>query len=343
MSQPWKLLPLAAIVAVIGALLLAPGGATQPNSASAELADCPSDQGTLVIEIIDDVTDDPIEVAGARVEVSPDPVDATGARDYVDNGGDDADDTVGVIEVDNACADDGNAPAASYTATLESLPAALEDCEDVDTSDNDLAPEDGETLTLVLEVDCTDVDPTATATGTGTATATATGTAGPAATVTTSASPGTISCSGTSIVTIQVRDADGDPVPAGTAVTISTTLGSVSPSSGQTTDASGNAFVFMTAPANQGGKATVTAKSGDAQGSTDVTVNCGTTPTATTAPPPTVAPGGGGGGGGVISPPNTGNAGLASEGGAPGWAPFAGIALLVAAAIGAVSIAKVRA
>jgi hypothetical protein len=340
MSQPWKLLPLAAIVAVLGALLLAPGGATQPNSASAEFTDCPSDQGTLIIEIVDDDTNDPITVEGSRVEISPDPVDAAGARDYVDGGADDGDDDPGVITVINACADDGNAPTGEYTATLESLPGALADCDDVDLSDTDFAPEDGESQSLTLVVDCSDVDPTATPTTsvTVTPTGTITGTPGAAATVTTSASPGTISCSGTSIVTIQVRDADGDPVPAGTAVTIATTLGSVSPTSGQTTDASGNAFVFLTAPANQGGTATVTAESGSAEGSTTVTINCGAAATATSAPPATVAPGGGG----VISPPNTGDAGLA-EAGTQGWIAFAGVAFLLAATVGAVGIVRARA
>jgi len=161
-------------------------------------------------------------------------------------------------------------------------------------------------------------------------------TVGAAATVVAQASPSTVNCNGTSIVTIQVKTAGGTPVAVGTAVTIQASIGSVSPSSGQTTSADGSVFVFYTAPSNAGGAATITARAGNAQGTATVTVNCAAAqPTATTAPPPpTVNPG-------SISPPNTGDAGIASD--RTDWTPFAGIAVIVATLIGgAVAAVKTR-
>jgi hypothetical protein len=92
--------------------------------------------------------------------------------------------------------------------------------------------------------------------------------------------------------------------------------------------------VFFTAPASQGGTATITATSGSASGQTTVNVNCGTAATATTAPPPTVAPGG------VITPPSTGDAGLA--GGNAGWVYLLWGAIGALVAMGAVAIVRVR-
>jgi hypothetical protein len=162
-------------------------------------------------------------------------------------------------------------------------------------------------------------------------------TVGAAATVVAQASPSTVNCNGTSIVTIQVKTASGTPVAVGTAVTIQASIGSVSPSSGQTTSADGSVFVFYTAPSNAGGAATITARAGNAQGTATVTVNCAAaqpTATAPSAPPPTVNPG-------SISPPNTGDAGIASD--RTDWTPFAGIAVIVATLIGgAVAAVKTR-
>jgi hypothetical protein len=338
MSQPWKLLPLAAIVAVIGALLVVPGGVVRPDPADAAY-DCTT-KHPFQISIRDlDNGNNPAGQPGIVVKVSPDPqaAEGGGSRDYVDNGNNDDSNNVALIRENEACeANSGSL----YTATIISYPASY-DCDSVvGTQTFQLINNTADPVELYVG-NCTTTTPTPTGTLTATVTPTATGTItatpGAAATVTTSASPATIGCSGTSIVTIQVRDSAGNPVPAGTAVTISTTLGSVSPSSGQTTDASGNAFVFVTGPASQGGVAVVTAKSGSAQGSTNVTINCGATATATTAPPPTVAPGGG-----VISPPNTGDAGL-KDGGTSGWTAFAGLGLLLAASFGAVGIVKMRA
>jgi hypothetical protein len=336
MSQPWKLLPLAAIVAVIGALLVVPGGAVRPDTASADY-DC-NNKHPFQISLRDlDNGNNPVAQPGIVVKVSPDPQLATGggSRDYVDNGNNDDSNNVAQVRENEACEANNTNQNSLYTATIISYPANY-DCDSVVGTQTFALTNNAADPVELYVGNCT-TPATATPTGTLTVTVTPTGTPGAASTVTTSASPGSISCSGTSIVTIQVRDAGGNPVPAGTAVTITTTLGSVSPSAGQTTDASGNAFVFVTGPANQGGVAVVTAKSGTAEGKTELTVNCGAAATATTAPPPTAVPGGG-----VISPPNTGDAGLA-DGGTPAWTAFAGLSLLLAAALGAIGIVRVRA
>ena len=190
--------------------------------------------------------------------------------------------------------------------------------------------EDGDEITVEAE-DEDDSDSETFECGAG-----VTPTVGAAATVVAQASPSTVNCNGTSIVTIQVKTAGGTPVAVGTAVTIQASIGSVSPSSGQTTSADGSVFVFYTAPSNAGGAATITARAGNAQGTATVTVNCAAAAptTAPAAPPPTVNPG-------SISPPNTGDGGIASD--RTDWTPFAGIAVIVATLIGgAVAAVKTR-
>lgn len=150
---------------------------------------------------------------------------------------------------------------------------------------------------------------------------TPTPTVGPAATVNVQSSNTTLGCSATSIITVTVRDAQGNPVPNGALVSIIADLGTVSPTSGQTT-ADGSVFVFYTAPSDQGGTATITAVTGGAQGTTQVAINCALEPTQ--APPPTTAPTGG------IQPPNTGDGGLATG---SSWQTYAGFAIIVASAI----------
>jgi hypothetical protein len=315
-------MPFAAL-AVLGALLLLPGGAARPNTADAAFDDCGSSGVDMSVTITDDDTGDPIVIAGAEIEVVPDPNDGSGSPNWVDNGPDDTDDAIGVIGFEDICiSTDGSD---DYVINLISLPEELEDCDEVTASVTEPAPEDnGDDLEVELVVNCEDVTIT-----------TPVPTTGAAATVIAQASPNTVNCNGTSIVTIQVRGANGQPVAVGTAVTIQASIGSVSPSSGQTTSADGSVFVFYTAPSNAGGQATITARAGNAQGTATVTVNCAQATTVpTTAPPPTVAPG-------VISPPNTGEAGIASE--RTDWTPFAGIAVLVATLVGgAIAAVKTR-
>jgi hypothetical protein len=322
MSLSWKLLPFAAL-AVLGAFALMPGGAARPDTASAVLEDCGDSGVSMIITITDDDTGDPIVLAGALVEVDPDPLDGSGSPNRADNGPEDAEADIGVIEFEDICTSSDGSD--SYDVNLISLPGVLEDCDlETDSVTVDAPEEDGDDVEVELIVNCEDVTIT-----------TPVPTTGAAATVIAQASPNTVNCNGTSIVTIQVRSAGGQPVAVGTAVTITASIGSVSPSSGQTTSADGSVFVFYTAPSNAGGAATITAKAGNAQGTATVQVNCAQATTVpTTAPPPTVAPG-------VISPPNTGDAGIASK--HTDWTPFAGILVIVATLIGgAVAAVKTR-
>jgi hypothetical protein len=325
MSLSWKFLPLAA-VAVLGAMAILPGGVTHPTTASAAF-NC-DDSNTITVKFMQD--DEVVNVEGFSINIAPNPrVDPpTGSLDIEDgdktgSNKDDDGEVNGQIVINDAC--DG-ASDDHYTVTAGDLPG------DCDFSGDDATVSGG-------LVDASEDSIEFTATSNRTVTfllqdcelpATAVPTTGAAATVVAQASPNTVSCNGTSIVTIQVKTAGGTPVAVGTQVTIQANIGQVSPSSGQTTSADGSVFVFYTAPSNQGGAATITAKAGNAQGTATVTVNCNAAPTATTAPPPTVNPG-------SISPPNTGDAGLAN-GSSDSWIPFAGIAAIVATLAGGLAL-----
>jgi hypothetical protein len=313
MSLSWKLMPFAAL-AVLGALLV--GGAfTSAPKAEARIdsitiaptlvegenevvitVTSEDDFGELTITISGDGDEDPTITDADCSECGSGDIDFTDTTVTVDTAG-----------LDNNTNDD------EFTTTF----TVEWECEDGDVLEVVAGDEDDE---LTEEFECgLPLTPTT----------------GAAATVIAQASPNTVNCNGTSIVTIQVRGANGQPVAVGTAVTIQASIGSVSPSSGQTTSADGSVFVFYTAPSNAGGQATITARAGNAQGTATVTVNCAQATTVpTTAPPPTVAPG-------VISPPNTGEAGIASE--RTDWTPFAGIAVLVATLVGgAIAAVKTR-
>jgi hypothetical protein len=316
MSLSWKLLPFAAM-AVLGAFLV--GGAFN----SAPKAEATIDSITLApaltageneVEVTvvseDDFGDLVITVTTDNDDFDPE------ISDTDCNGCDagDIDEQDNVVTIDTVALDgDGGQDDLTVTFTLtiecEAGDEITIEAEDTDDSDSE-------------SFDCG---------------AALTPTVGAAATVVAQASPSTVNCNGTSIVTIQVKTAGGTPVAVGTAVTIQASIGSVSPSSGQTTSADGSVFVFYTAPSNAGGAATITAKAGNAQGTATVTVNCAAaqpTATAPSAPPPTVNPG-------SISPPNTGDAGIASD--RTDWTPFAGIAVIVATLIGgAVAAVKTR-
>jgi hypothetical protein len=330
MSHTWKFLPLAALFA-LGAFMLLPGGPSHPTPVSAEL-DCGEDSGRIDVLIIDNDTDDPLEIAGSVVELDPDPYDGIGSPNFDDLGDDsdpaddeDQNEDPGEITLVNTCTDDGVDDQATFTARLVSLPDVAEDCDvDVDEVDGDFPAED-DNVTVVLEVDCDGVDlspePTATATTT----------VGPAATVNVSSSNNNLGCGATSIVTITVLDAGGQPVPAGTLVNIVADKGSVSPASGQTT-ADGSVFVFYTAPSETGGEATITAAAGSALGEATIDVNCNAEPTQ--APPPTQDVGG-------IQPPNTGDGGL--SGSSNSWHTYAGVALILSSVITTLAVIRPRA
>jgi hypothetical protein len=317
MSLSWKLLPFAAM-AVLGAFLV--GGAF--NSAPKAEADIGAitssaaltegeNEVTITVQAEDDTGELTITVDGGDDPEISDP-DCSGSSCNADDI-DEVSDTEITVATDGT---DGDTNPEDITVTFTLTVTCEED----------------DVITVSASEDGGDSDEEEFECGPG-----VTPTVGAAATVVAQASPSTVNCNGTSIVTIQVKTAGGTPVAVGTAVTIQASIGSVSPSSGQTTSADGSVFVFYTAPSNAGGAATITARAGNAQGTATVTVNCAAaqpTATAPSAPPPTVNPG-------SISPPNTGDAGIASD--RTDWTPFAGIAVIVATLIGgAVAAVKTR-
>jgi hypothetical protein len=134
---------------------------------------------------------------------------------------------------------------------------------------------------------------------------------GTATTIGVSASPASLSCGSASTVAVTVRDSAGNPVPDGTAVNLSASMGTIAPTTGNTSG--GAVSGVFTSPASQG-TAVITAASGSASGQATVSVACGvaSAPPAASqpaAPPPVYAPPALGT---AIYPPNTGDAGLAS-------------------------------
>jgi len=132
---------------------------------------------------------------------------------------------------------------------------------------------------------------------------------GTAASVTVSASPASTICNSPASISVTVKDVSGNIAPDGTSVTVSASTGTVSPNVVST--AGGYATTTFAAPNNTNGTATVTATSGTGTGYATVAFTCtgaSTTAAAPAAPvyPPVaypVSPS-------VITPPNTGDAGL---------------------------------
>lgn len=329
MSHTWKLLPLAAVFA-LGLVMLVPGTISHPTQPQTASAACTNSTGRLQITITDNNTDNFIPVVGSRIRISPNPDTDTSSETVTDGTAPDVNAATGVIRLEGMCVEE------TYNVQLLSLPSPYTNCDYVNDSDSiDLT--NASLRTLDLTVDCSNVNITPTATVTTTATPTTT--VGPASGLTISASPATLGCNGTSIITVQVKDASGNAVAAGTAVTLTASQGSVSPTSG-TTASDGSLFVFYSATGNANGAVTVGATAGSATGNVTVTVNCSAVPTSTTAPPPTVAPTVSGGG--VISPPNTGSAGLAKSDNGIGWQTYGGIVLVIASALGALVLVRSR-
>jgi len=154
--------------------------------------------------------------------------------------------------------------------------------------------------------------------------------------VTVSASPASTTCSSPSSISVTVKDANGNLAPNGTSVTVSASTGTVSPNVVSTSG--GYATTTFAAPDNANGTATVTATSGQGTGYATVSFSCtgaSTTapsynPSAPVYPPsfPTYT------GPAVISPPNTGDAGLAGN---ARTSSYAGLALVTLSAIGLVA------
>jgi hypothetical protein len=154
--------------------------------------------------------------------------------------------------------------------------------------------------------------------------------------LTVSVAPNTVNCNSISFISIVVYDDDGSGVEDGTPITVSTSIGSLNQTSIQTTGGGGGATVIFTAPATSGGTATINATSGDASGSATIQVNNCAVATAVPSPVPTAT------GSGTVSPPSTGDAGLAAGGGA-GWQTMAGALLMTASLLGGLVAVRRRA
>jgi len=164
------------------------------------------------------------------------------------------------------------------------------------------------------------------------------------ASVTISANPSSLQCTGSSSVafmSVSVKDAQGQNAQDGTTVTITADSGTFAPSQATT---SGGSTQFIYSPAStSSGTVNIRANAGAAQGQATVNVTCG----ATSAPPPVSAP--------VtsppppptgpvtIQPPNTGDAGLATPTDGTNWQLYAATAILVAVASGAIALVRTKA
>jgi hypothetical protein len=331
MSHTWKFLPIAAVVA-LGLLVL--GAPTGTRIARADINDVTvngdsiSDGDTVTVED-GDTLDIEVSLNGDHPSALEIRTTGIGSGSDIATNFDSCDDNSGA-SADDCDVDSGdgtadlvvNDPTYSAPDGLQRVAASLDvSCSDPDTMRVHIDETDGAGDSFTFDISCGDLTPTATATST----------VGPAQTVVVASSNSTLACGATSIVTVTVKDGTGKPVANGTLVNIVADLGSVSPTSGQTT-ADGSVFVFYTAPSNAGGKATISAASGSALGSAEVTINCNNTPTQ--APPPTTAAGGG------IQPPNTGDGGLAGNN---SWHTYAGIALILSSVIGTLAVVRPRA
>ena len=129
-------------------------------------------------------------------------------------------------------------------------------------------------------------------------------------TITTASS--SVTCGGTSQVTVRVTGTNGQTVADGTAVALAASVGTLSPASASTS--AGAVTATYTAPAGiPNTSVTLRATAGSATNTTGVSVTCASTSTApaTTAPvQPPYSPPAPPAGNLVISPPNTGDAGL---------------------------------
>ncbi|HEY4685687.1 MAG TPA: hypothetical protein VII57_06530 [Dehalococcoidia bacterium] len=326
MRSSWKLLPLAALMA-LGLLVLLPGGVRQPSVVTA--TDCAADEeGTLRIRFREgSESGSETTLEGFRVVISPDPTDHADTLTATDEGSnDDADGNVGRIDITDACETDHFGGNYDFTASIVSgTDADDENCDIEDTTLNNFELDAGEVTTVNFVVDC----------GVATSTPTTTVAAG----VTVSSSFATLACNSFSVITVTVRDGGGNPLPNVT-LNVAASIGSVSPTQ-VTTGTGGAATTLYTAPATQGGTATVTATvaSTTVSGSTTILINCAATPTATTVPPTataTRAPTTG------LGAPSTGDGGLA-DGGGTGWPVYAGFVLTASALIGGVIAFRVRA
>jgi hypothetical protein len=163
------------------------------------------------------------------------------------------------------------------------------------------------------------------------------------ATVTVSANPSSLQCTGSSSVafmSVNVKDAQGQNAADGTNVTITADSGTFAPSQA-TTLAGATQFIYSPASTSSG-TVNIRANAGAAQGQATINVTCGSTSApppvsqpVTSPPPPPSGPI-------TIQPPNTGDAGLATSSDSS-WQLYAAASILVASAAGALAVVRTKA
>jgi hypothetical protein len=342
MNRTWKLVPFAAIAA-LGVLALFSGSAGRVSVVESAPSFAPSLSATSVtsgesitVTAIFDTDEQAVRVravnAGTGVSVTSLTLQSA-THSPLGN-------VTAFLTDTNAAADvfETNPAALDDTGTANPLSIGLTatiTCTAAGSVQFESSQPVGEGALTSFEVQCAPTTPTPTGTvsptTTATVTPTVTGTPSAAHTITVSAAPQTLGCQGSAFITAVVRTEGGANVADGTQVVLTTSLGSISPSTAATLG--GGVLAVLTAPANEGGTATITATSGTVTGQTTVQINCAQQtptpipPTATPVPPTGIAP------------PATGDAGLLSSG--PGT--YVGVILLMIAALGSIAVVRQRA
>jgi len=318
MRSSWKLLPLAALMA-LGAVLLFSGRGVGPDVALA------SHDNQITVSVDSDPeggTGYDFTSAGTSTECDEDfTLDDDEEFDNLEG----CDDGSYTISVDTPSHSDLQDINCSVTDVGTTAGAQSTTSDSVSNEEVDINISDNEHVSCLFDFEF-DED-------------LATPTVSAAAGVTVASSFASLSCNSFSVITVTVRDGGGNPLPNVT-LNVAASIGSVSPTQ-VTTGTGGAATTLYTAPATQGGTATVTATvaSTTVSGSTTILINCAATPTATTVPPTataTRAPTTG------LGAPSTGDGGLA-DGGGTGWPVYAGFVLTASALIGGVIAFRVRA
>ena len=318
MRSSWKLLPLAALMA-LGAVLLFSGRGVGPDEALA------SHDNQITVSVDSDPE------GGTGYDFTSSGPGSTCDEDFTLDDDEEFDNLDGcangsyTISVDTPSHSDLQDINCSVTDVGTTAGAQSTTSDSVSNEEVDINISDNEHVSCLFDFEF-DED-------------LATPTVSAAAGVTVSSSFATLACNSFSVITVTVRDGGGNPLPNVT-LNVAASIGSVNPTQ-VTTGTGGAATTLYTAPATQGGTATVTATvaSTTVSGSTTILINCAATPTATTVPPTataTRAPTTG------LGAPSTGDGGLA-DGGGTGWPVYAGFVLTASALIGGVIAFRVRA
>jgi len=340
MTRTWKLLPLA-LLAALGLLMLVPGtgqiGVPVAHASVTAVGDAPDPiiaGGTSVITITATEPGNAISLIAGLPDGSLGTITGATCAMLVVGGAACTNFThapiaFGTYSQTISVADDGtsNGTVVVIQATFQSTVPTIVGYTASQAGGSDM----GGTIT-VNSSGTTTATPTVTgtpSTATPTLTPTVTGTISSAIQTIRVSATGPINCGGTSLITAVLTNANGASVP-GTSVTISSNLGTVSPTTA--IDQGGGILAALTAPAAQGGIATITVTAGGISGSAQVTINCAAATTVPTSPPPVATSAS------VIQPPRTGDAGLLAR--TPAWRLSLGFALIAASLLGSLAVLR---